>query len=290
MARTSSPEQDCPPPGRVHPRLVAGSTLALALALYLAVNFLVVFVLFPSGVLRVLAGPTGGLVSSTLVANAVVMVSVLGVLRWKSGLGAADVGLASRGVAAGAVVTALSWAGINLFQALWGFHVDARVQPDTSWTQFGALHTVGVFLAQLLGNALFEEILFRGVLFEQLRLRLLSRGTGAAMSLLLALLPSQALFALIHVPLRLSSGMPLEALPGELALLFGLGVLLAMVYWRTANLYVCVGIHALSNAPLLAVKQQVDISSNGMIAAVASVAVLLLWPRSLARGRLVRRA
>jgi hypothetical protein len=83
MARTSSPEQACAPPGRVRARIVTWPTLALVLALYLAVNFLVVFVLFPSGALRVLAGPTGGLVSSTLVANAVVMVSVLAVLRWK---------------------------------------------------------------------------------------------------------------------------------------------------------------------------------------------------------------
>jgi membrane protease YdiL (CAAX protease family) len=71
--------------------------------------------------------------------------------------------------------------------------------------------------------------------------------------------------------------MPLDALPGELALLFGLGVLLALLYWRTANLYVCVGVHALSNAPLLAVRQQIDISTDGMIAAVASVVVILLW-------------
>jgi membrane protease YdiL (CAAX protease family) len=272
-----------PPPAVARPRLVSWDTLALVLALYVAVNFLVVFVLFPSGVLRVLARPTGGLVSATLLANLILLAVVVAVLRWRSGLAAADVGLASRGFLAGAVVAVLLWSGINLLQALWGLRVDGAVQANPDWAQLGASRTVGIFLAQLLGNALFEEILFRGVLFEQLRLRWSSRGAGTARSLLLALVVSQAVFAVIHVPLRLSSGMPLDALPGELALLFGLGVLLALLYWRTSNLYVCIGVHALSNAPLLAVKQQVDISTNGMIAAVASVVAILLWPRPRAR-------
>ena len=283
MAQASSPGPARPPSAIVRPRLVSWSRLAVVMALYLAVNFLVVFVLFPSGVLRVLARPTGGLVSATLMANAVLLVGVLGVLRWRSDLDAADVGLSARGFLAGATVTVLLWAGINLFQALWGLRVDASVQANPDWARLGASRTVGIFLAQLLGNALLEEILFRGVLFEQLHVRLLNRGTGATRSLLLALAVSQALFALIHVPLRLSSGMPLDALPGELALLFGLGVLLALLYWRTANLYVCIGVHALSNAPLLAVKQQVDISTNGTIAAVAAVVVIVLWRRPRAR-------
>lgn len=80
------------------PRLVSWSRLALALvlALCLAVNFLVVFVLFPSGVLRVLARPAGGLVAATLMANAVLLAGALGVLRWRSNFDASDVGLGSR--------------------------------------------------------------------------------------------------------------------------------------------------------------------------------------------------
>jgi membrane protease YdiL (CAAX protease family) len=268
-----------PQPAIIHSRLISWSTLALVAALYVAINFLVVFVMFPSGALRVLTGPTGGLVSGTLLANALLLAVVVGALRWRSGLTASDVGLGSRGFLAGAVVTALVWTGINLMQTLWSLDVNGSVLANPDWTQVGASRTVGVFLAQILGNALLEEILFRGVLFEQLRLHWSNRGAGVTRSPLVALVVSQAAFAVIHVPLRLSSGMSLEALPGELALLFGLGMLLALLYWRTANLYVCVGVHALSNAPLLLVKQQVDISTNGMIAAVASVIVILIWPR-----------
>ena len=261
-------------------RLVSSPMLALAIGLYLALNFLIVFVLFPSGVLRVITRLTDGLVSTTWIANAVLLIVVIGILRWKSGLRAADLGLGVRGLLPGVAVTVALWIGINLFQALCALRLGASVVENPDWLQLGVLHTIGIFLAQLFGNALFEEILFRGVLFEQLRVRLLNRGAGSAQSLLLALIVSQALFALIHVPLRLTTGMPIDALPGELTLLFGLGVLLAIVYWRTANLYICVGVHALSNAAILVVKQQIDISSNGMTAAVGAVMVILFWPRS----------
>lgn len=272
-----------PSPPIVRTRLISWPMLGVAMALYLAINFLVVFVLFPSGVLRVFARPTGGLVSATWMANIVLLVVVVGVLRWRGGLHAVDLGLGTRGLLSGVVVTISLWAGLNAFQVLSAVNMHTLVEANPDWAQLGVLRIVGAFLAQLLGNALFEEILFRGVLFEQLRVRFLDRGMRPAKSLLLALLISQALFALIHVPLRLSSGMPIDALPSELALLFGLGVLLALLYWRTANLYVCVGVHALSNAPLLLAKQQVDVSSSGMTAAVAAVIVLLLWPRWRAR-------
>jgi hypothetical protein len=68
--------------------------LAGALALYLALNGLVVFVLFPAGALGVLARPTGGWISSTLLANALLLAGVAGFLRWRGGLRAGDLGLA----------------------------------------------------------------------------------------------------------------------------------------------------------------------------------------------------
>ena len=268
------------PPPVERTRLVSCWMLVFAMGLYLALNFLIVFILFPSGVLRVIPRSTDCLVSTTWIANIVLLVVVIGSLRWRSGLHADDVGLASRGFLPGVAVTMALWIGINLFQTLCAFRLGVPVEANSDWLQLGVLRTVGIFLAQLLGNALFEEILFRGVLFQQWRMRLSSRGKRPAQSLLLALIFSQALFALIHVPLRLSSGMPLDALPSELALLFGLGVLLGLVYWRTSNLYICVGVHALSNAPFLVVKQQLDISSNGMTAAVAAMMLILFWPRS----------
>ena len=261
------------------PRLASWSTLSWALALYLTINLLVVFVLFPSGALGILSGPTAGLVSSTLLANTMMLAIVVGFLHLVGGLSAGDLGLRSTHLPIALGITFALWLGLNLLQMAYslGKHIPVAVNPD--WEKLGAPRMLGILLGQILGNALFEEIMFRGFLFQQMRLRLLRAGRKPMTALMLGLVTSQVIFAAIHVPLRLKSGMALSDLPTELALLFMLGVLLALLYWRTGNLFVAVGIHALSNAPLLAVQEQVDLSTNGAIAAGASLIVMLLWPR-----------
>ena len=261
------------------PRVASWSTLSWALALYLTINLLVVFVLFPSGALGILSGPTAGLVSSTLLANTMMLAIVVGFLHLVGGLSAGDLGLRSTHLPIALGITFALWLGVNLLQMAYalGKHIPVAVNPD--WEKLGAPRMLGILLGQILGNALFEEIMFRGFLFQQIRLRLLRAGRKPMTALMLGLGTSQAIFAAIHVPLRLKSGMALSALPTELALLFMLGVLLALLYWRTGNLFVAVGIHALSNAPLLAVQEQVDLSTKGAIAAGASLIVMLLWPR-----------
>ena len=261
-------------------RLAPKSTLAWASALYLALNCFVIFVLFPSGALKILSRPTAGLVSPTLLANALLLAVVVGFLRWRGGLRADDLGLRRTGLVSALGVTLSVWLGVNLLQVAWALVTHAPLNTSPDWYTFGAPHTLGVFFGQLLGNALFEEILFRGVLFQQIRLHLLQRGNRPATALVLGVVISQSIFAFIHIPLRLSSGMELTALSGELALLFTLGSLLALLYWRTANLYVVIGVHALSNTPCLLVEQQIDLSTNGVIAAAASLVVMLLWPNN----------
>jgi membrane protease YdiL (CAAX protease family) len=247
--------------------------------LYLTLNLLVIFVLFPSGALGILSGPTAGLISPTLLANAMMLVVVVGFLRLVGGLSAGDLGLRPTHLTLALGVTFAVWLGVNLLQMTYalGKHISVAVNPD--WERLGAPRMLGIFLGQILGNALFEEIMFRGFLFQQMRLRLLRAECRPTTALMVGLGLSQAIFAAIHVPLRLQSGMSLSALPMELALLFVLGVLLALLYWRTGNLFVSVGIHALLNTPLLAVREQMDLGTNGAIAAGASLIVILLWPR-----------
>lgn len=261
------------------PHLASWSTLSWALALYLTMNLLVIFVFFPSGALGILSGPTAGLVSSTLLANAVTLAVVVAFIHLIGGLSADDLGLRPTQLLLALGITFAVWLGVNVLQVAYtlGKHIPVAVNPE--WERLGAPRMLGVLLGQILGNALFEEIMFRGFLFQQMRLRLLRAGCRPTTALMLGLGISQAIFAAIHVPLRLKSGIALSALPTELALLFMLGVLLALLYWRTGNLFVSVGIHALSNAPLLAVQEQIDLSMNGAIAAGASLIVMLLWPR-----------
>jgi membrane protease YdiL (CAAX protease family) len=113
--------------------------------------------------------------------------------------------------------------------------------------------TFGELFGQLFGNALYEEVLFRGVLLVQMVLWLApSSGRVERRSLWAGLLGSQAVFALQHIPNRLAFGAWADAANAalDLTLLFVAGLFFAGVFLRTGNLLLVVGLHTLGNLPL----------------------------------------
>jgi CAAX protease family protein len=254
--------------------------MTASLVTYLGMNLLAIFVLFPSHILKRLADPTAGLISSTLVVNATILAIMIGLLKFSGDFSPDDLGLRWADLSVALGVTCLLWLGVNLLQVALAFARQAPVALNSDLLRLGGLRALGKLIGQLLGNALFEEVMFRGFLFRQAYIRFQSVNLNVTWRVVCAAGISQVIFAAIHLPLRLSSGMALRHLPLELALLFALGFLLCLVYWRTDNLFLCVGIHALSNAPLLLVREQVDLSASGAIAAAASFLIIALWPYS----------
>ncbi len=102
---------------------------------------------------------------------------------------------------------------------------------------------------QLLFFAIAEESIYRGYLFPQLYLKLKRARQFSAGAYWTALLLSQAIFSLYHLPHRLANNTPIEDLPFQLVLLWFSGLLLCYVYLRSQNLLVAVVVHALGNAP-----------------------------------------
>lgn len=95
------------------------------------------------------------------------------------------------------------------------------IMQDTSW-----IRSLYIFTA-VVAAPLYEEILFRGILFPHLAKR-----TGTPRAILLTSLG----FAVLHF--HLPSLLPLALLSAALCL----------AYWRTGSLWVCIGMHALFNA------------------------------------------
>lgn len=248
----------------------------VALALHVVLTLLIVFVVFPAGMLRWFPRHTGGLISAVLAANALLLLGVVGaILRGFGRLRAPDLGLQRSRLPSAVLITAGTWLAVQaavLVLARSGGH---PITWHPGWSAAPG-RLIGQFIAQLLGNALYEEILFRGFLLRQLWLWFERRGSAHA--LLYALLISQAAFALIHVPIRLSEGVSMAALPLELARLAAIGVLLGLAYVRSDNLPALVGIHAMNNAPTLLTLSPVDLPATDAVAIVASLA-LILAPR-----------
>lgn len=219
----------------------------------------------------------------TLTANWLGLALLVGGLLFAAfGLRPADVGLRGRDLPGGVAFTlayfALLQAGLLGYAALSG----AEVVND--WARTGSATAAYLLLSQLLGNALYEEIVFRGFLLPQLTLKL--RRLGAALALGTAVVVSQAAFSLAHVPNRLwVTGLPAAELPGALLQLFAMGLFFALLYLLTGNLFAVVGVHALNNAPMLHLAA--DGAPLGASAGVAVAAALLLavaWRAWLVRS------
>lgn len=186
----------------------------------------------------------------TLTANLISLaLLVLGLLFVLGRLRPGDVGLRARNIGTGLAFTVVYFGLLQL--ALLAFARLGGFEALNLWTRVGALTAAYLLLAQLVGNALYEEIAFRGFLLPQLFLKFQRQSVTAA--IVMAALVSQALFALAHVPNRLwVTGLSPAELPGALLPLFLLGLYFSLLYLLTDNLFAVIGVHALTNEPLLA--------------------------------------
>jgi CAAX protease family protein len=143
------------------------------MALEIAFALLAAFVLFPSGILKVFAAPTHGLITATLAANFISLAVIVGlVLCVIGGLRLSDLGLRGGDVPIAVVLTISVWIGVNAIEAAWQALADGAVSWAGEWRGPGVTPVISALLAQLFGNALYEEILFRGVLLRQTYWRL----------------------------------------------------------------------------------------------------------------------
>jgi membrane protease YdiL (CAAX protease family) len=262
------------------------SVLGLAMAVYVALGLVFIFILFPSCVLKLLVAPTYGLVTATLVANLIFLAAVVGfVLSFLGDLRLSDFGLYTRDVPIALVLTISVWIVLNTIEGAWQIAANGAVNWDGAWQRLGGTAAIGALVAQLFGNALYEEIFFRGVLLRQIYWRLGSETTHLQKfkKLAIALAISQSLFALIHLPILLSGGASLIAALAQLPAIFTAGAALAVLYARSDNLALCVGIHSLANEPTLLVADCFDIPNNLLFVTVTCLVLTMLWRRDKIR-------
>jgi len=191
-------------------------------AMALIVTFIVIIVL--SGRL-IPPAPAAAHQSLVLIRNLVGTILPLGVylltVGWMERRGAAELGLRAGGpqLLAGAAIGAMMMAAVYLI--LWGLGL-ATFGPGDGLTGFGP------GLASALRAAVFEELLLRAVLF---------RITEEACGTTIAVIVSAAVFGLLH-------GINPGATPmSTLAIALEAGVLLALAYALTRNLWLAIGIH-----------------------------------------------
>ena len=255
--------------------------LTLAVVTYTAGSILLNWMMYQAkteGVIRQalvdLYRTTGGLVQPTLL-NGLFLFSVTGLVIFGVGrLRPSDVGLRASAIGPAVLVTLAFWI------AMQGALMVVIAFSDYSLVWHGAWReprvVAGMYLAQLLGTGLQEEVLFRGLLLPQFFLKARRRWQWAV-ALVFAVLGSGVVFALFHIPNRVfMHGVSGQDLSHNLLWTFWPGLAFAALFLVTRNLFVCVGIHALRNelAPL------VQIWGRGWSDVWWALVVLILvaWP------------
>ena len=225
---------------------IAGVIIALAISIAVIWG-----VLFRWSGLDVVRHETAGLIQPTFVA-ALVIFALVGTVLYAGSISLQDAGLAANDLRRALVVLVVVASGIQI-----GLIASAMISD-------GELHAgpallddpgtvAGNVIAQLLGTALVEEIAFRGFLLRQLLIRARER-YGDRHGLALAVSAAALLFALYHIPQRMSLGLRGFDLIGSLAVVWFGGVLASYLYLRSGNLGIVIVLHALFNysAPLVA--------------------------------------
>lgn len=273
------------PGGTLAPGLLSAPLLALVIIADFVLTAGAVGV-FALGWLEPVERATGGLFDQTLIANLILFaVVVVGIVFGLGRLRPRDVGLRASQIGPAALAVILIWVWMQVAIGVWSLATGQGLAIDATWAKFGALAVLGNAFGQFFGNALYEETVWRGVTLPQFYRRCAARWPakrGLSMAALIAaLVISQGLFALRHIPVRLWQGASLNDLPAEIGQLLVVGVVFALLYLRTRNLFLVIGVHALYNAPtaLLAHGGAPSLVALGLV-----MLILLLWPDALRLG------
>jgi membrane protease YdiL (CAAX protease family) len=167
-----------------------------------------------------------------------------------------EIGLDPAKLPAAVLFTTLIWAADQVVLVIILALMGHEIALNPNWRGSGWTWAAGQWLAQLFGVTPPEEVAFRGFLLPQCLLLMLGWMPTArpGMQIGVALVLSQGLFALSHVFGNLYRPQ------GEWLLLFqfAMGLAFAGVYLRTGNLFLAMGVHALSNNPSPLIKDPFD--------------------------------
>jgi hypothetical protein len=258
-------------------------TMRVFLLTHLGLILVVNLVFFPSAAFLPLAEATGGVINGSLLVNVVFLVVLVGgVMLRRGGLRPYDIGLIPRHILGGLLFTLAFWGAAQAVHLLAGWVYHGTIQLHPYWQNPGVSAMIGQVLAQLIGNALFEEIAYRAFLFPQLYLwlgwdRSRWRVRHPWRRLALAVVLSQAAFALVHIPNRIYRGLTVEAMVIDVALLFCWGVFYTLMYLRTDNLFVVVGAHTMGNAPTTLFATAPLLYGNGEAAVIYLMIALAIF-------------
>ena len=201
---------------------------------------------------------------------------IVGVLLWYEKLSLQDIGIVWRKLPFAMLLWVGIWLLVQGIELVAGLLLQGNAEIDPAWSG-GGLAIIGLLVGHLLGTALYEEMAFRGFLLRQCFLNL-HRWTKnrQVLSAAVAILVSQLAFTLFHVPWKLMTQGWSANTMGELCGVLLTGIVYSLLYLRTDNLFLVMGVHALGNAPTSLITPTIG-TPNLLL--LFTVVIWILWPR-----------
>lgn len=232
------------------------------------------FVVFKLEFLKSFETMVAGIINRTLIANLFSIIIFVFIILMKFGrLSFFDLGIKKDKVFSAIIGVIILWVIINLVNIVIGIFKDGSLSINYIFTNYKGTVIFGEFIAQLLGNCLLEEIVFRGFLLVQIY----KKFKNSKFKLFTSILISQMIFALIHIPNRIMQGMDFTTILQSVILVFFIGVLFSIIYIATDNIFLAVGVHLLWNLPLIIVEQ----FSGAIIMVVLTLLLSLIFKKTL---------
>ncbi len=150
-----------------------------------------------------------------------------------------------------------------------------KLQIDSMWLENKTTLYIGSIICQLFFVAVLEEILFRGFLFQQVYLKLKT----SKYRLTWALIISQTLFALWHIPVRIYEKNSLIDIIFGVFFLLIIGIFFAFLYIRTKNLFIVMIFHGLWNEKITFINSGQSVDYFPIILVLSIILVILIGPK-----------
>ncbi len=169
------------------------------------------------------------------------------------------------------------WLVAQVCFALLSWFRTGTLEWNIVWAQ-GWPAAVGFLLAHLFGTAVYEDLAFRGFMLPQLYLKFGgSPDNQTRRHLVYAILVSQVAFSLVHIPTLIFQDANIGLIIARLGVCLLLGVIMALLYIRTSNLFLIVVIHALidTNTSLF---NGIEDSMEHAVYVALMILVLIIWP------------
>ncbi len=251
--------------------------LLLLLVLLSDIAFNWLYINFLRGAFSIPESYTSGVVDSLGILSLLKIAFVcMGVIFWTGRFRSRHLGLEWSKFKTGILTTLFLWAMLQFAQAAYGLLFSSELGFQGTWQRTGSIQIIGGFFLYAIGKAFFDELTYRGLLLPQLHLKCRRYiNLDDRITLGLAVVISQTIYLIIQLPLismfastGISSAMTLTSL-------FFLSILNSLIYLRTKNLYIIIGMHALWYHPVFVAAPSIP---HSFILVLLAIGFILIWP------------